>query len=90
MERKIGIIGYGSMGKMISSKFIQSKIINESHLFISNRTFEKINDLNEIYTGKLLLEKEMTFEPVPKLINCARNGPRIAGGTILEGLKAPA
>jgi hypothetical protein len=27
-------------------------------------------------------------EPVPKLINCARNGPSIAGGTVLEGLKA--
>jgi pyrroline-5-carboxylate reductase len=49
MERKIGIIGYGSMGKMIFSKFIQSKIINESNLFISNRTFEKINDLDKIY-----------------------------------------
>jgi pyrroline-5-carboxylate reductase len=25
MDKKIGIIGYGSMGKMISSQFIESK-----------------------------------------------------------------
>jgi pyrroline-5-carboxylate reductase len=49
MERKIGIIGYGSMGKMISTKFIQSKAVNESSLFIANRTFEKIINLNKIY-----------------------------------------
>jgi pyrroline-5-carboxylate reductase len=49
MKQKIGIIGYGSMGKMILSKFTQSKIIDESDLFIANRTFEKIRDLKEIY-----------------------------------------
>jgi pyrroline-5-carboxylate reductase len=48
-EQRIGIIGYGSMGKMLSSKFIQSKIINESSLYTANRTFEKINILSEIY-----------------------------------------
>ena len=42
MEQNIGIIGYGSMGKMIFSKFAQSKIIDQSNLYISNRTFEKI------------------------------------------------
>ena len=49
MEQNIGIIGYGSMGKMIFSKFSQSKIINQSNLYISNRTFEKIKDINSIY-----------------------------------------
>jgi pyrroline-5-carboxylate reductase len=49
MKQKTGIIGYGSMGKMIFTKFVQSKIIDESDLFITNRTFEKINELNEIY-----------------------------------------
>ena len=49
MEQNIGIIGYGSMGKMIFSKFAQSKIINQSNLYISNRTFEKIKDINTIY-----------------------------------------
>jgi len=49
MEQNIGIIGYGSMGKMIFSKFAQSNNINPSNLYISNRTFEKIKDLNTIY-----------------------------------------
>jgi pyrroline-5-carboxylate reductase len=49
MKQKIGIIGYGNMGKMLLAKFARSKIIDESHLFIANRTFEKIKGLNEIY-----------------------------------------
>jgi pyrroline-5-carboxylate reductase len=49
MDKKIGIIGYGSMGKMISSKFMESKIIPESTMYISNRTFKKIMGLKTIY-----------------------------------------
>jgi pyrroline-5-carboxylate reductase len=49
MEQKIGIIGYGSMGKMLLSKFVQSKVIDETNLFIANRTFEKIKGLDDIY-----------------------------------------
>jgi len=49
MEKKIGIIGYGSMGKMIFSKFIESKIIPEFNLFLSNRTYEKIIDLKTAF-----------------------------------------
>jgi len=49
MDKKIGIIGYGSMGKMISSKFIELKSIPESNMFISNRTFDKIMGLKTIY-----------------------------------------
>jgi pyrroline-5-carboxylate reductase len=49
VKQKIGIIGYGSMGKMLLTKFIQSKITDASDLFIANRTFEKIKALNEIY-----------------------------------------
>ncbi|GHT56680.1 pyrroline-5-carboxylate reductase 3 [Spirochaetia bacterium] len=49
MERKIGIIGYGSMGKMILSKFIESKTVKEHDLFIANRTHEKIINLNTVY-----------------------------------------
>ena len=49
MEKKIGIIGYGSMGKMLFSKFVGSKIVKESDLFIANRTNKKITTLNTIY-----------------------------------------
>ncbi|GHU70903.1 pyrroline-5-carboxylate reductase 3 [Spirochaetia bacterium] len=49
MEKKIGIIGYGSMGKMLLSKFIESKTVKEHDLFIANRTYEKIINLNTVY-----------------------------------------
>jgi pyrroline-5-carboxylate reductase len=48
-NKKIGIIGYGSMGKMIFTKFIESKTIPESNMFISNRTYEKVMGLKTIY-----------------------------------------
>jgi len=49
MQNKIGIIGYGSMGKMIFTKFAQLELIDESDLFISNRTFQKIKNLKKYY-----------------------------------------
>ncbi|MDR1839616.1 MAG: NAD(P)-binding domain-containing protein [Treponema sp.] len=49
MEKKIGIIGYGSMGKMIFYKFIEAKVIPENNIFLSNRTYDKIIDLKTIF-----------------------------------------
>ncbi|MDR1325233.1 MAG: NAD(P)-binding domain-containing protein [Treponema sp.] len=46
---KIGIIGYGSMGRMILEKFIETKTVEQETLFVSNRTYNKIVDLNKIY-----------------------------------------
>lgn len=43
----IGIIGYGSMGKMILEKFSQSKSLSEIELFIANITKEKIAHLGD-------------------------------------------
>jgi pyrroline-5-carboxylate reductase len=43
----IGIIGYGSMRKMILGKFVETKAVEQSNLFVSNRTYEKIIDLNK-------------------------------------------
>jgi len=40
LEMKIGIIGYGSMGKMIYEKISQSENLSQIGLFISNRTKE--------------------------------------------------
>jgi pyrroline-5-carboxylate reductase len=42
---RIGIIGYGSMGSMLFDGFYESKIINPSDLYLSNRTKEKISHL---------------------------------------------
>jgi pyrroline-5-carboxylate reductase len=59
MDKKISIIGYGSMGKMIFSKFMGSKIIPESGVFISNRTYEKIMNLKTIYPLLNICENNM-------------------------------
>ncbi len=44
-ELNIGIIGYGSMGKMLAGRFLESKIIPEQNLFVSNRSAEKLAGL---------------------------------------------
>ena len=39
---KIGIIGYGSMGKMLLWKFSEAGNIGKQDLLVSNRTKEKL------------------------------------------------
>lgn len=62
----IGIIGYGSMGKMILEKIAESGTINHKELFISNRNIEKINHLTEVYNvcrsnGELAEKADVIF-----------------------------
>jgi len=44
---KIGIIGYGSMGKMFLEKFLNSKCVSAENLLMANRTREKIVHLKD-------------------------------------------
>lgn len=44
---KIGIIGYGSMGKMLLEKLSQAENLTETGVFVANRTYEKIQHLNK-------------------------------------------
>lgn len=46
---KVGIIGYGSMGKMILEKLSESKTVGNENLYVTNRTYEKIAHLTGIY-----------------------------------------
>lgn len=41
---KTGIIGYGSMGKMLLWKFSEAGVLSGEDLFVSNRTFEKLEE----------------------------------------------
>lgn len=45
---KAGIIGYGSMGKMILEKLLESKAIEKENLYVANKTYEKIEHLTNI------------------------------------------
>ena len=41
----IGIIGYGSMGKMLTERFAESEISKENQLFVSTRTRQKLEHI---------------------------------------------
>lgn len=44
---KIGIIGYGSMGRMLLEKFLDGKCVSAENLLMANRTIEKIMHLKD-------------------------------------------
>ena len=46
---KVGIIGYGNMGKMLLEKFIETESIKASDISLSTEIFEDIKNLNNIY-----------------------------------------
>ena len=46
---KIGIIGYGSMGKMLTEKFSAFENVGNSNVYLTNRHLEKVNHLTEKY-----------------------------------------
>ena len=45
---KVGIIGYGSMGKMLLWKFSESGVLGAGDLCVANRTAEKLDEAREI------------------------------------------
>ena len=45
---RVGIIGYGSMGKMLLWKFSESANIGKQDLFVSNRTVSKLEEAKDI------------------------------------------
>lgn len=46
---KVGVIGYGSMGKMILNKLSESGTVENKNLYIANRTYGKIAHLASVY-----------------------------------------
>ena len=46
---KTGIIGYGNIGKVILEKILESKAIEQSNFYVSERAYERIKDLNTVY-----------------------------------------
>ncbi|MCR4609740.1 MAG: NAD(P)-binding domain-containing protein [Eubacterium sp.] len=63
---KIGIIGYGSMGKMLLRKFSEKKNISKDDLFAANRTAAKLDEAADIVTicgsnGELACKADIVF-----------------------------
>ena len=65
MKMKIGIIGYGSMGKMLLWKFSKAGNIAKQDLLVSNRTMEKLEEAKAVATvigsRKLASEADIIF-----------------------------
>ena len=62
---KVGIIGYGSMGKMLLWKFSKAGNIAKQDLLVSNRTMEKLEEAKAVATvtgsRKLASEADIIF-----------------------------
>ena len=43
--KKIGIIGFGSMGKMLAANFLGAGFVDKDSLFIANRTLSKLEEM---------------------------------------------
>lgn len=48
VQMKIGIIGYGSIGKMLLWKFSESGKFSPGDLLVANRTPEKLEEASDI------------------------------------------
>lgn len=51
MSRNLGLIGLGNMGSMILDQLLKLNIINESEVYISNRSREKIEKFKKSYNS---------------------------------------
>lgn len=51
MIMQIGFIGTGSMGRILIEAFLQAKFLLPQQIHASNRTFSKVKDLAQQYTG---------------------------------------
>jgi len=49
--KKIGFIGYGSMGSMLVNGFLSAKVLKQEDIVVSNRTFSKIEGLAQRWAG---------------------------------------
>lgn len=43
----IGIIGYGSMGKMLAENFLAAGVVGKDSLYLANRTLEKLQEMED-------------------------------------------
>jgi pyrroline-5-carboxylate reductase len=73
MPKTIGFIGYGSMGKMILAKYLQQDTAIQKDIYLSNRTFSKIEKLNISYRElHLCLNNQETAKNSDLLFVCVK------------------
>ena len=79
---KVGIIGYGRMGKMLLEKFVLSGVVGRNDLFVSNRTPDKLRDVHE--TAIVLKNNREIAERSDVIFLCVRPGDL---KTVLEEIR---
>lgn len=52
--KKIGFIGYGTMGSMLANGFFMSGVLSSEQTLISNRNIMKIEGMNKLWKGIIL------------------------------------
>ncbi len=67
---KVGIIGYGSMGKMLLEKLSLERHLIDGKLYVANRRYEKIADLTDKYN--LCKNNQEIAKVVDILFMCVR------------------
>lgn len=67
---KVGVIGYGTMGRMISEKLSLHRDLIDGKLYLANRSYEKIVDLAEKY--HLCQSNQEIVKEVDILFICVR------------------
>ncbi|MEN6570015.1 MAG: NAD(P)-binding domain-containing protein [Rikenellaceae bacterium] len=69
---KIGIIGFGSMGRMLMHKFLETGTIMQEELYVSNRTTEKLSEISFFYPKVNICNNESVVQSSDLIFICVR------------------
>ena len=72
MKQRISIIGFGSMGSMISNMILEHSIINQSDLYISNRTRIKTKNFESLYPSIHIVDNQTAVQESDMIILCVK------------------
>jgi pyrroline-5-carboxylate reductase len=72
MKQSISIIGFGSMGSMISKRIIENSIVDQSDLYIANRTRNKTKDFELLYSSVNIVDSHTAASESEMIILCVK------------------
>ena len=71
-HRKIGFIGTGNMGQAMIKALVDSKTIDASHIYATNRSFGKLKKVEETYGVKPLQNNEELVDVCDIIVLCVK------------------
>lgn len=70
---KLGIIGYGNIGQLITENLLKLQLINEENLVISNRTIKKLDEIKQYYPNIQVTNNNIELaKECEKIIICVK------------------